>query len=335
MDNKLYNKNRKILKENIFYVLAIIIVILSLIPLPFYINAPGGIIDLDKKVNIENENKSKGSFNMSYVSEYKANIFTLLYAYLNPNFDIYSKKDYMASNDTYKTLSIREDLELDNSVDNAIILAYTKANEKIDILDTKIYVTYIYEEANTTLVVGDQITSINGIKVSTRDDILNILSALNVGDNLDIKVLNKNKIYHRKASIISIDDKKMIGIYTTSSTDYNVDRKIDVKFKNNESGPSGGLMLSLEIYNSLIGDDLTKGYKIAGTGTIDTSGNVGSIDGVKYKLKGAVKKHASIFFVPEGDNYDEAIKEKNEHNYKIEIVSVSTFDDALNYLKNL
>lgn len=335
MTNKLYNNKFKILKENLYFVIAIIIVALTFIPFPYYINAPGGIVDLDDKINIDNEYKSKGSFNMSYVSEYRANIFTLLFAYLNPNFDIYSKDEYLASNDTNKTMNIREDLELDSSVDNAIILAYTKANEKIDILDTKIYATYIYEEADTTLVVGDQITSINGIKVSNTNDISNILSALNVGDKLDIKVINNKKTYHRKASIISVNDRKLIGIYTTLHTDYNVDRKIDVKFKKNESGPSGGLMLSLEIYNELVSEDLTKGYKIAGTGTIDTYGNVGSIGGVKYKLKGAVKKKADIFFVPAGDNYEEALKEKNEHGYKIEVVSISSFDDALNYLKNL
>lgn len=54
-------------------------------------------------------------------------------------------------------------------------------------------------------------------------------------------------------------------------------------------------MTTLEIYNSLTDDDLTKGYKIVGTGTIDMEGNVGMIGGVKYKLKGAIKKKADIF----------------------------------------
>ena len=93
-------------------------------------------------------------------------------------------------------------------------------------------------------------------------------------------------------------------------------------------------MLSLEIYNQLIVDDITHGYKIAGTGTIDEDGKIGTIGGVKYKLKGAEEDKAKVFFVPSG-NYDEAIKEKGNHNYKIEVVKVETIDDAINYMKGM
>ena len=34
-------------------------------------------------------------------------------------------------------------------------------------------------------------------------------------------------------------------------------------------------------------------------------------------------------------NYNEAIKEKRKHHYKIKIYSISTFDEAINYLKKL
>ena len=77
------------------------------------------------------------------------------------------------------------------------------------------------------------------------------------------------------------------------------------------------------------------GKTIVGTGTIDINGNVGPIGGVKYKLKGAVKNKAEIFIVPNGENYEEAIKLKKENNYKIDIIGVNTIDDALNYLMDL
>ena len=49
--------------------------------------------------------------------------------------------------------------------------------------------------------------------------------------------------------------------------------------------------MALEIYNELIEEDLTKGYTIAGTGTLDINGDVGSISGIKYKLKSAEKEN--------------------------------------------
>ena len=49
---------------------------------------------------------------------------------------------------------------------------------------------------------------------------------------------------------------------------------------------------------------------------------------------GAVKEGAEIFLVPE-ENYKEAIDVKKEKGYDIEIVSVKTFNDAVNYLEGL
>lgn len=71
---------------------------------------------------------------------------------------------------------------------------------------------------------------------------------------------------------------------------------------------------------------------INGAGTIDIDSNVGEIGGVKYKLMGAFSNKADIFFVPK-DNYEEAVKVKKKFNYKIKVVSVDTFEDAINYLK--
>ena len=91
-------------------------------------------------------------------------------------------------------------------------------------------------------------------------------------------------------------------------------------------------MIALAVYDAITEEDITGGLTIVGTGTIDVYGNVGSIGGVEYKLKGAEKKGADIFFVPRGENYDEAKKLVDKEKYKIKLVPVSTFEEALNYL---
>ena len=87
------------------------------------------------------------------------------------------------------------------------------------------------------------------------------------------------------------------------------------------------------MYDALTKKDLTKGLKIAGTGTIEEDGTIGAIGGVKYKLLGAVNSHADIFFVPSGNNYKEAVKIKKKRKLKIKIVKVEKAEDAINYLK--
>ena len=119
----------------------------------------------------------------------------------------------------------------------------------------------------------------------------------------------------------------------TKTSDIKTTPKIELEFKKSESGPSGGLVLALSIYNSLVSEDITQGRKIVGTGTIDVNGNVGSIGGVEYKIKGAVKEKADIFLVPAGENYEEAQKVIEENNYKIKLIPVTTFNDALEKLK--
>lgn len=91
-------------------------------------------------------------------------------------------------------------------------------------------------------------------------------------------------------------------------------------------------MMSLSIYSAISGEDILKGRNIAGTGTIDMEGNVGEIGGIKYKVMGAVKNKMDIILVPSA-NYKEAMKVKKEKKYKIKIVEVKTFQDAIKYLK--
>lgn len=90
-------------------------------------------------------------------------------------------------------------------------------------------------------------------------------------------------------------------------------------------------MLSLTIYDLITNKDIARNRVIAGTGTIDINGNVGEIGGVKYKIKGAVKDNADIFFVPK-DNYNEAKKIVDKNKYRIKLVKVETLKDAVDYL---
>ncbi len=92
-------------------------------------------------------------------------------------------------------------------------------------------------------------------------------------------------------------------------------------------------MIALTIYDKLVEEDVTKGRKVVGTGTIDINGNIGEIGGIKYKLMAAKRKKADIVFVP-SDNYKEAKEEVKKKGYKFKLVPVKTFDDAINYLEN-
>ncbi len=126
-----------------------------------------------------------------------------------------------------------------------------------------------------------------------------------------------------------------MGVSIIPIYDYQLDPELKLSFKRSESGPSGGLTMALTIYNRLVQEDITKGKKIVGTGTIDMDGNVGEIGGVTYKLQGAVSEKADVFIVPNGKNYEDVMKMKEKKGYDIEIIGVDTFEDALQKLEDL
>lgn len=77
---------------------------------------------------------------------------------------------------------------------------------------------------------------------------------------------------------------------------------IDVKIKIDDiGGPSAGTMFALGIIDKLTPEDEVNGQVVAGTGTMDISGEVGPIGGIRQKLVGARRDGATWFLAPAGD----------------------------------
>lgn len=309
MVNKLYN----FLKKNIkFFIFLILLYLLLFLRLPYYIDGPGGLIDVSDR--IETENKLSGSLNLAYVTELDGTIPNLIYAYFNPNYDIFKQVESNSYED------YRGKVLLDESIKNSKIAALKLSNYNYSLENTKLLITY---SENDNLKIKDEIVKVNGINVYTKEELQNIFKE---GKSFSVEIIRDGKRYIKQVN--KIGDK--IGIMISEIGDVITDKNINIKFKDSESGPSGGFMLSLYLYNYL-NTDLTNNLKIVGTGTIDSSGNVGAIGGVKYKIKAAIKNNADIFFVPR-ENYSDALNALGDSNIKL--VVVDTLNDAINYLKN-
>lgn len=334
MLKKVYDEVKKILKNNYKSLILFIVLLLTCtIEFPYYIEAPGGIIKVDDRVKIENSYENSGSFNLAYVSEIKATIPTLLYSFVNKNWDVLKKEEVIYDNETMKEADYRDKLLLEEAKNNAVIVAYTNANKKIELSNEHIFIIYVDEKADTNLRIGDEIIEVDGIKITSKKQLDEIMLEKNNNEKIKVIAKRNNKEVECYGTLREENNKKIIGLGVTKTSDIKTTPKIELEFKKSESGPSGGLVLALSIYNSLVSEDITQGRKIVGTGTIDVNGNVGSIGGVEYKIKGAVKEKADIFLVPAGENYEEAKKVIKENNYKIKLIPVTTFNDALEKLK--
>jgi Lon-like protease len=91
------------------------------------------------------------------------------------------------------------------------------------------------------------------------------------------------------------------------------------------------MMYTLALIDLLSEGDLTKGYVVAGTGTIEADGSVGGIGGIRQKVVAAEAAGAEYILVPEA-NYEAALTAERQD---IELVSVATIDDALAFFDSL
>ena len=271
---------------------------------------------------------------MAYVNEIKATIPTYLISLVNKNWDSIKEEDMTYGDMTIDEVMTYGKISMKESNKDAIKIAYEKAGIDVKEYNKKTVMIFRYEEADTDLVVGDVITEIDGEKVEDFESLSKKMKEYKVGDKISLKVINNDKKYDRYASIVEIDKEPKIGIILKETRDIKTEPTCELFYTKSESGASGGLMTALTIYNYLVKEDITGGLDIAGTGTIEPDGTVGEISGIKYKLAGVAKEKMDLFIVPAGENYEEAIKEKEKNDYDITIVPVSTFEEAVKYLEN-
>lgn len=336
MFNKIYEKIKSIMKDNwLFFILLAFILICLFVKVPYEVNMAGGTIDLGNRVSVNGETPEiEGSFNMAYVSVIQGSIPHVLLGLIMPDWDVVPESDSTYENETIEDANKRSRLMLEQSKSYATVTAMDAAGIEYEVKNKINYVAYIDEKANTTLKIGDNIIKCNGKDVNETKEITDYIQTVDVGDKVDFVVLRDDKEVKASGYVYEEDDKHYIGISIITSFDIESDTKVEITSKESESGPSGGLMMTLMVYNALTNQDLTYGKKIVGTGTISLDGSVGEIGGVKYKIMGAVKQKADVFLVPEG-NYEEAIEVKNKKGYDIDVVSVATLQDAINYLEGL
>ncbi len=141
-----------------------------------------------------------------------------------------------------------------------------------------------------------------------------------------------NKIFKKSIKVADETGSLMLSDYINyESGDIKLDDDTTLK-QININGSSVGLTYATYYYLKLNNYELKE--PVAMTGTIDDSGNVGPIEGIREKIIGAHKAHAKYVFVPER-NYADAMATKKEFGYKLDIYPVKSLADTVNYLNDL
>jgi PDZ domain-containing protein len=263
---------------------------------------------------------------------------------MNPRMDIQTEQE--ATGGTTNLQAYRNLLAWmrDSSEATALLAAYGAIGRTVKVEEKGVIVVRFLKESKADesgLQEGDIITSANGKATMNAEDLVAALSALKPGDEVELAGTRGGKPFKVKVPLISMPETNRTGVGFQNSSVIKVTPPDPVKFDFDDvGGPSAGLMMTLEIISQLTGEDLTRGYRIAGTGTIDASGKVGQIGGIAYKLMAADKEKADYFLVPYDkdaglSNWKEAEKTVKELKLKPKLVPVSTLEEALEFVRKL
>lgn len=188
--------------------------------------------------------------------------------------------------------------------------------------------------AEGVLRKGDLILEIDGDEVGTVCDAGREIDEHEVGDEFELTIERDGKKKTLRVGTVADPqdpESPFVGI-AMEEVNYSFEPGIEIEFEPGEiAGPSAGLMFALQIYDQLTPDDLTQGRQIAGTGEIGCDGGVGPIGGVEQKVAGAEREGAEIFLAP-SLNAADARKAAGDD---IEVVSISNFGEAVEYLEGL
>lgn len=183
--------------------------------------------------------------------------------------------------------------------------------------------------ASGILQEGDVILQANGTPVT---DAAALRTVINDGDGAPVEMLIERDGVEQTVSVTpketEVDGEKTWLIGVTLLSDYDFPFEVTIQL-NNVGGPSAGMMFALGIIDTLTPGELNGGEQVAGTGTIDSAGNVGPIGGIRQKMWGAVGAGADWFLAP-ASNCDEVV---GHVPAGLRVFSVETLDDSLAVLE--
>lgn len=179
---------------------------------------------------------------------------------------------------------------------------------------------------------GDVLTSIDGEPVEDAMSVVERVGERRAGDEITIGYTRDGREGSTTTRLQSAGpdgdpDQGRLGILVGDSPADGTD--VDITVDPGVGGPSAGLVLALAIVDKLSPGEMTGGARVAGSGTILPDGTVGSIGGIRHKIRAAHEAGASEFLVPAA-NCAEAVQDPPEG---IRLIEVSTLGGAVEALE--
>jgi PDZ domain-containing protein len=317
--------------------------LIALLPVPYVTWLPGSTFDLlvtgteEDPIQIGEAETypTTGELRMTTVAVTSpANQLSLpevIAAYWLPSREVLPRDAVYSVGDTSTEINTLESQRMKASQDDAVVAALRAAQ-----IPVQEYPMVASVQASglsvDVLEPGDLITKVitvdhKGKEVHSVQELNEAVAEFHVGDDVVVEVLRSGKSL--PVTITTKANAKQPDLPTLGAS-FRLGHQYvpNVRFstQSDVGGSSGGLMMALAVYDKLTAKDLVNDRIIAGTGTIDDQGAVGSIGGVQEKIAAAVRDEATIFLLPEGNCVDV------DPESTIQLIPVKNLGDAIDAL---
>lgn len=315
------------------FVLLVLGTLSTMVGLPYVVMKPGPITDTLGKhdgrplitVAGAPTYPTKGSLDFTTVRitggpGVRVTVWDLLHAAIDPSEEIVNEELYFPKGVTNEQVEQESAAEMVDSQQEAIAVALQATGRKVV---QHVVIAQVAKDAPSAglLKAGDEIVSIDGARITSSDDVRAKVGAHQPGEEVRLGLLRAGKPVEVLAKTRAADGRATIGVFLGLRFGFPIEVKIDA---GDVGGPSAGTMFALGVYDVLTPGALTGGQKIAGTGTIDHTGAVGPIGGIRQKLVGARDGGATWFLAPKAD-CAEVVGHVPD---RLRVVRINTFTEA-------
>lgn len=315
--------------------LALVVTAALLVPMPLVETAPGTATSIPPLIEIDDADTTDIDGDLALLTVFlrQPTLYETLQAWASPVREIDALEQVFppgVDRDEYFRVQRRQ---FTRSFDIAAAVGVDAAGREVD-LGTAAYVAQVLPggPSDGTLEPGDRFVTVEGERLDTSEELLDVVVGARSGDELEVTVERGERTLGLTVTAGQVAGMEQPGLgvlVETVANDIELPFAVEMSRKTTIGGPSAGLMIALTVYDLLDEENLVAGRQIVGTGTISAEGRVGRIGGIEEKVEAAEQAGATLMLVP-ADQLTRAQSVADD----LEVVGVATLDEALAALRS-
>ena len=300
---------------------------------PYFLITPGGTYDIGSRLRIPDEQrKPMGRMAFTAVYEQEASWGEVARAKVRGEAEIVPAVYIRPPGTTQQQVNETNKRLIDESKPIAAVVALRAAGYPVAITGQGARVESVLDgmPAYGVVQIGDIIVAVDGQPIATTNDLIQAITRHKAGDDVTLAVRRQDadQTFTITTRESPTDPGRAIVGVTISTYLFDVQMPFPVDIESdNVGGPSAGFMFALGILDAVTDGDLTRGYYVAGTGTISQDGIVGAVGGAAEKALAAERDGAQVFLAPRDD-----AAEAGRWVHTLRIVPIDRFEDAITAL---